>query len=341
MTESALKPEVTREAHIVRSPSYPNMTLSEAVEAIRKIEKPYRTAPVDRGDAAKLLGYTAGSGPSNKALADLAAYGLVERAGKGELRVTQRAQAILYPDSASEFKANLRAAAFEPALFRDLRDRFEGLESPPEGGIATYLNRVGFNTNSIRPATKAYLGTLEYLKQHAATESHSQGESAVADSSSNDGAKPGYGGARVDDLVQWESQGVLQFAEPKRVRLVSEDGEWVAVDGSDTGIPMSEVIVETPAAAAPKAAPPRFPLEAPRQAEAAAPPPGMRKVMWPIPEGDVILMFPSDLSDQGFDDLKAVMDLFIQQQKREHARKANDIIGKATASINAARTQDN
>jgi len=48
----------------------------------------------------------------------------------------------------------------------------------------------------------------------------------------------------IGDQVQWESSGVLQFKHPRRVRWISEDGEWIAVEGSDTGIPSSELILE-------------------------------------------------------------------------------------------------
>ena len=44
-----------------------------------------------------------------------------------------------------------------------------------------------------------------------------------------------------------------------RVRLVTDDG-WVAVEGSETGIPMSEVIVQERGAAVPP--PPTFKLTA-------------------------------------------------------------------------------
>ena len=68
-----------------------------------------------------------------------------------------------------------------------------------------------------------------------------------------------FGGASIGDLVQWESQGALQFETPRRIRAISDDGAWVAVEGSDTGIPMSQVIVEQ--TAPPK--PPTFPPETP------------------------------------------------------------------------------
>lgn len=155
----------------VRSPSYPNMPLREAIEAVAKIEKPYRSSPVDRVDAVKLIGYSGLSGPANKALAALAAYGLLERAGKGEARVTERARDILHAESPAQRTARLMEAAMEPALYRELRERFD-MPVPPEDGVVTYLNRQGFNPNAVRPAAKAFLQTMSYLQELGATDSH-------------------------------------------------------------------------------------------------------------------------------------------------------------------------
>lgn len=159
----------------VRSPSYPNAALPFAVDAVGKIEAQYRTASVDRLAAVKILGYSSLSGPAAKALAALASYGLVERAGKGELRVTARAISILHSDSHDEKLENLRMAANEPNLFRELQDRFPGI-IPPEDGVVTYLNRQGFNQNAIRPATRAYLETMGYLDEVGASGNDSDEE---------------------------------------------------------------------------------------------------------------------------------------------------------------------
>lgn len=155
----------------VRSPSYPNASLSEAISSVRKIEQLYRSSPVDREVGAKLIGYSSLSGPANQALAALAQYGLVERAGKGEMRVTSRAQAILHPNNDDEQREQLRAAALEPQLFRELQERFPNM-IPPEEGVTTYLNRQGFNQSAIRPAAKAYLQTLLFLKEAGASDSN-------------------------------------------------------------------------------------------------------------------------------------------------------------------------
>lgn len=162
----------------VRSPSYPVFSLSDAITVVRKIEAQYRSAKVDREVAAKIIGYSGLSGPANKALAALAQYGLVERAGKGEMRVSARARAILHPDDVNEKRRELQAAAFEPRLFQDLQERYPNM-TPPEDGVVSYLNRLGFNQTAIRPAVKAYLQTLLFLEEQGASESHG-GESAHA-----------------------------------------------------------------------------------------------------------------------------------------------------------------
>lgn len=88
---------------------------------------------------------------------------------------------------------------------------------------------------------------MRFIEQFDASESHGVQSPDGAESEVPDGDEVTYGGARVGDLVQWESQGALQFPKPLRVRMVSDDGQWIAVEGSKTGIPMNEVIVDTPA----------------------------------------------------------------------------------------------
>jgi hypothetical protein len=257
---------MTDAAQPIRSPSYPNMSLAEAIEAVRKIEHNYRSSKVDRVAGAKLIGYSGLSGPANQALAALAQYGLVERAGKGEMRVTPRALAILHPDNDAEKMESLRQAAFEPALFAELHERYPNM-LPPEDGVVTYLNRKGFNQNAIRPAVKSYLQTLLFLKEVGASESRGPEQRKAAESGqSTDGPKgPNFGVASIGDLVQWEIDGVLQMERPMRVRLIDTiDGrQYVAVEGSETGIPMDQVIVQERAAASPPDRP-RFAIEAPK-----------------------------------------------------------------------------
>lgn len=248
----------------IRSPSYPSMSLREAVQAVGKIERQYRSSPVDRGLAAKLIGYSSLSGPASKALAALASYGLLERAGKGEARVTPRARAILHAEYEQERQSNLLDAAAEPDLFRELQERFDGISIPPEEGVVTYLNRRGFNPTAVKPATKAFLETMDFLQEIGATKSHGvQTENQINSENPDISERDRFGGAEVGDYIQWESQGVLQLKQPQRVRAISDDGDWLFIDGSTTGIPMNEVVVVQAGVSASSSVrqPPEMPLQ--------------------------------------------------------------------------------
>lgn len=325
MTTVATKP--------IRSPSYPSSGLNEAIGHVRKIEAQYRLSPVDRVDAAKLIGYSGISGPSAQALSALAHYGLVERAGKGEMRVTALAQAILHPNNDGEKRDSLRRAAFEPDLFRELQERWPNIV-PPEEGIITYLNRQGFNQTATKPAARAYLQTLAFLEEAGASESHGASSHGAPESDLPDvvgGLEPPetiYGGAHVGDLVQWESGGALQFEKPLRVRWVSDDSQWVAVDGSDTGIKMSEVHVLERGALAPPSVPPQSATKAQEMARspglgpvsaaqmANLPPSGWTQAVFPLADGPVFLNFPDQMSADGYAELKEYLDIFLRRAER-------------------------
>lgn len=305
-------------AAAVRSPSYPNMPLGEAVAQVAKIEKLYRQGQVDREVAAKVIGYSSLSGPAAKSLAALANYGLVERAGKGEMRVTSRARAILHPDNLQERRDCLRAAAFDPHLFHQLRERWPDMV-PPEDGIMTYLNRQGFNQSAIRPAMRAYRDTLLFLEQEGASESHGNAPQNVSDSEvRKDGDKPDFGAARVGDLVEVEIAGALVTPEPVRIRAVSTDREWVFVEGSETGIAMENVtVIERPETDAGAKPPPTLPLAEPKSDVPDAPP-GYRSETFNADEGDIRITWPSNLSAQSVEDMRDWLELL----KRRIARRA-------------------
>lgn len=304
-------------APAVRSPSYPSAPLGDAIAHVAKIEKLYRQSPVDREVAAKLIGYSSLSGPASSALAALAAYGLVERAGKGEMRVTSRARAILHPDNLVERRENLATAAFEPTLFQELRARWPDM-IPPEDGIMTYLHRQGFNQTAIRPAMKAYRDTLLFLEQEGASESHSNSSTVGADSVASGGGETAtFGQARIGDLVDVEIGGALVTPQPVRVRGLSPDQKWVFVDGTETGIEMENVTVkERPTIGVEVKAAPIMPL----QDTKANVPTGFRSETFDTDEGEIRISWPANLSLQSVEDMKDWLELL----KRRIARRAGE-----------------
>lgn len=241
----------------LRSPGYPSVSLQGALEYVEQIYTLNRTNTIDREAAAKSMGYSGSSGASDKTIANLAHYGLAEKAGKGEIRVTQLAVDILRPESDATKSVAIREAAGNPQLFALLTEKFPDGHFSPDA-LKNSLSRMGFQEAAIPSASRAYAETCQFLEQVGAYDSYDKPQSDGAESVPLNGKRP-FGGASIGDLVQWESDGALQFNSPVRVRDVSEDGQWAFVDGSETGVPMDELVVEQQA---PKQSitPPTLPL---------------------------------------------------------------------------------
>lgn len=170
----------------VRSPSYPSINLEQAIVFASKIHSSNRTNPIDREAAVRDMGYTGITGHSGKMLANLLQYGLLEKFGKGEVRITSRAVDILHPGFPEQRVRALRSAAFEPELFSRLRDRFaDGV--PSENNLRSFLVREGFSDVAVAPAVSSYLETCRFLQLEKAYDL----EEAQADSFSL-GANAGY-----------------------------------------------------------------------------------------------------------------------------------------------------
>lgn len=155
----------------IRSPGYPSISLRQAIEIASKLYHKNRQNITDREAAAKDLGYKTVTGQSAKILADLAHYDLIERAGKGGLRVTDTAAKIIAHSSLSERRGSLLDAAYNPGLFADIKAQWpDGFVS--ENSLRSFLMRKSFAPVAVDPAMKAYFDTYDFLRQEGATESH-------------------------------------------------------------------------------------------------------------------------------------------------------------------------
>lgn len=166
---------------VVRSPSYPGIPLKQALLRARDLFELERHNPMSREAAARLLGYSGLTGGSNALLSDLSAYGLIERVGKGEIRVSQNLVKIIHPNDQAEYTEALTTAAMSPKLFTMLRERFPD-HLPSDGNLEGYLVRMGFSSAGTKPAKKAFLETFQYLQEETGSESHSDERPPALDS---------------------------------------------------------------------------------------------------------------------------------------------------------------
>lgn len=145
-----------------RSPSYPSLPLNQAIDLVEKIHKTCRTNIISREDAAREMGYSGLTGRSLTVLSALLQFGLLEKTGKGDVRVSRRAVDILHGIDQSERDEAKIEAALAPQLFRDIHDRFpDGI--PSESAIKSFLIKQDFQDVAIGPAINAFLETYRWV----------------------------------------------------------------------------------------------------------------------------------------------------------------------------------
>jgi hypothetical protein len=203
------------------------------------------------------------SSGSRQTMAALNHFGLVEYVGRGEerkVKLTPLATYIVFDkqQQSPERDAKIRTAALMPAIHAELWKKYGAL-LPADVAIETYLTRDrGYNEKAAKSLLGEYKSTLKFAGLDKPDNIPSDvGEKSILE-------PPPIRDVAVGDLVQIEIDGAAQLEKPARVRAVQdhEGQKWVFVDGSETGIPMSQIIVQQTAkpAAAPLSTPPKLPL---------------------------------------------------------------------------------
>lgn len=139
----------------VRSPNYPAIGLPVAVERVRAIHKGEGKNVVARDALAKLLGYGGLNGGSAGMLSALSKYGLIESVGDGEARITDLAVRIMFAETTEEKRAALEEAAFKPAVFSEIREKWPD-RPPSDESLRSFLLRKGFTEGAADQVIQFY-----------------------------------------------------------------------------------------------------------------------------------------------------------------------------------------
>lgn len=136
-----------------RSPNYPALMLSSAVEAARKLWDAEKRTAVSNEAAALSMGYKSLSGPARVAIGAMRQYGLIERAEKGHIRLSELAVKALHGEPVEQIKA-ISQAAQTPALFQELAASHMDAS---ENAIRSYLiTKKGFVDDGARKAARTF-----------------------------------------------------------------------------------------------------------------------------------------------------------------------------------------
>lgn len=292
-----------------RSPRYPVIGLAEAIEKTRLVYAADYQNRIPKRVIAEHMGYGSLNGKSLGVISAVIKYGLLEGRAN-EMRVSDEGLTIVAhePGSAERIDA-IRAAARRPDLFAELDSRFpDGKAS--DSAIRSYLlTQRKFLPNAADVAIRAFRETQELIN----TESINFGSTETSDS---DGSEKGEKTIpQVGDLIQWEVDGILRLPAACRVRSIQEHegSDWVFIDGSESAIPLDEVIVEQkrlPVSDGSELLPPTLPVQQ------ELPSSGVRKEVASLDEGDAVLTWPEELSADSYIDLKAWLDGILRKARR-------------------------
>jgi hypothetical protein len=226
-----------------RSPQFPYVGLSKAVDRIRVLFAKVKRHEARVADIAKDWGLTPTSSSTDRTVAALIAYGLIDDCGGTKLtrkiKLSESGWRILEDTRPGSREAALAEAALRPRIVRDYAQLWRDGRPDDDHALSQLKFEGNFTEDGAQMFLRVFDDTIRYVSGHPTDTTTDKNDDSIEEESASR-----FGGARVGDLIQWESGGVLKLERPTRVRVVSADGQYVAVDGSETGIPMSQVIVE-------------------------------------------------------------------------------------------------
>ena len=307
--EQAAEPEKRSQD---RSPSFPYIGLTKAIERLEGLHafaKRHETRIVDAAKPAWKLG--AKSSGTLQTVAALSSYGLIDASGTGEGRKIKvsdlgyRAIADLRPGAKEQA---LSVAALKPKLIAEFWEAW-GLDRPSdpiaEGGL--HFDR-GFTVDG----AKAFLRVYDDCVRYAAP---AKIDKPIDSDRENGGEiEPSSLPFAIGDFVRLEVGGQI-VAEKAAIRAIQEHGgrSWLFVEGSETGVLMSDAMLLEKAPAAPINPPSLAIASKPDAFDSAA---GEEMDRFTVDEGVVKISFPSGMSVDSLDDLDAFFKLFIKKAKR-------------------------
>jgi hypothetical protein len=235
MTEPTAAPMKKDQKPRHRSPNYPSMGLRLAVAKIDALYTADGLAPSPKSAALKHIGYEKFHSEAARALSALKSYGLIEET-VDRVKLTQRGiDIVARPEGDSRRQIAIREAAFGPEIYRELAAQYQP-KLPSDASLKADLIAIRkFNPSAVDGFLMDFKDTLEFA---------GLSDFEVLDSQQQQNKKPEQSvSPQVGDYVQWESNGQLQFQQPKRVRAIAPDGQWAFVDGGETGLPVKELAV--------------------------------------------------------------------------------------------------
>lgn len=234
-----------------RSPSFPFVPLSTAVQRLIAFEEYFKRHPAPAKNAGLAWGMKGDSSQAAQTLAALKAFGFVDYEGSGETlqaSLTEEARTYLRAQQDSLRAQILRQAALKPKTIATYWHRWSADRPPDPVCLDELVLKASFTQAAAETFLRVYDQTIAFAKlddSDTVTQVGKEGEDAAHQQGAHK-SKPPLPEIEVGDYVQWTSQGVDQLKPPRKVLSVSDS--FLQVHGSMSRIPMSEATLVAPPA---------------------------------------------------------------------------------------------
>lgn len=285
-----------------RGPAYPSIGLEDAVKLAHRLWDKEKKNAVPVASAAIAWGYSEKSSSVRGMVAATIAFGLLKDIGSGDDRKVQLSErALNIVLDAPDKLVMLQTAVRGPKIYADLLQKWSVHELPSDNTLKLYLIKdYNLNANAVDGFLKDFRASIGYAKL----------DKAAALPQDNPDSGNDQKDLKIGDYVQWEPNGVLQFSPPKKITQLSHDGQFAFVEGSSTGLPVGELTVVEGQTLPPGGT---TPLGVPVFKPA---PVGSRQDIFSLNEGQVILQWPAQLSQESYDDFESWVQLQLRKIKR-------------------------
>jgi hypothetical protein len=303
-TSAKVTPLENDERKRMRSPAYPYINLEAAIKRAKEFYDKEQRNAAPLKVAIKHWGYEEKSSGGMQTAAALISFGLLRDEGTGDKRkvkLTENALHILLDtrvDSENRAEA-IRTAALTPKIHQQLWRKWGNDIPSPENLKHTLILdwKPPFNPAAVDGFIKEYKDTIAFAKPDSSATVPLAGGDLTPELEEDEGGgkgKPQNYIAKVGDWVQWEHNGNLGFAEAKKVKGLSPDGNWAYVDGQHGAVPLKELLPES-APLNPKSSPNHLPLLKTH----------MQEFVVPLSDGSkAVFQWPTILSKEDVADLK-------------------------------------
>lgn len=230
---------------------FPFINLEKAIGRAKQLfDADQKGREMGHAAAFHVWGYSTKSSGGFQTVAALKMYGLISAPSSGKVALTKGALRYFRDEREEEKAKLLRGFALTPKLIASLWKDWRA--TPPADPVArSHLKAErGLSDQASRSLLAIYKENLALANLKGDDKIPVVSEDDLGDEGNN---LPPVITVKVGDYVQWTSNGAHQFKIPRRVVWVSEDGQFLRVQGSPTGIPMTEVAVTAPSSPPPMA----------------------------------------------------------------------------------------